>query len=423
MFALVEDTVGLASSLDLAALFAMFWLTVVFDVPRTLFLFLAACVALGRRKAPADDAAGDRHKVSIIIAGHNEADSIERCVVSLREQSRPPDEIIVVSDGSTDNMAAVIRDLERRGLVDQAHATDLRAGKSAAMNLARRWVTGDILINVDCDCSFQRHAIRNLLPQFDDPAVGAVSGNILVRNEHASLIATLQSVEYLISMSLAKTAQEMFDQVTCVSGAFSAFRVTALDEVSGVDAGSGEDFDLTLRLRKADWRIGFARDAICYTDVPVKLQALTRQRFRWERDALRLRYRKHGDLMNPLSRTFRFSELVHEIEFIVFHVVAAAALPVYLIWLFATYGDLAPLLLALAFAVSTLLELATFLIAAYVTPEAHGLRLLAYTPAFGLYQGFLMRFVRLGAYLDEWLFNSSARDNYVPAKVQILRRW
>ena len=34
-----------------------------------------------------------------------------------------------------------------------------------------------------------------------------------------------------------------------------------------------------------------------------------------------------------------------------------------------------------------------------------------------------MRFVRLAAYMDEWLFNSSARDTYVPEKVQILRRW
>ena len=83
--------------------------------------------------------------------------------------------------------------------------------------------------------------------------------------------------------------------------------------------------ELSIRLRKAGWKISFAPDAIAYTQVPPTLTALVRQRFRWERDALRLRYRKHGDLMNPLSRTFRVSELIHEIEFIVFHVVAAAA--------------------------------------------------------------------------------------------------
>jgi len=34
-----------------------------------------------------------------------------------------------------------------------------------------------------------------------------------------------------------------------------------------------------------------------------------------------------------------------------------------------------------------------------------------------------MRFVRLAAYLQEWLFNASATDNYVPEKVRLLRKW
>lgn len=420
MFAAIENGAQYVLSLDAAGLFALFWLTVIFDLPRTIFMSIAALVIPFRAPPTAADG---KTRVSVIIAGHNEAGSIERCVRSMHEQSRPPDEIIVISDGSTDDMPAVIRDLQRRGLIDQAHSTQLRGGKAAAMNLAKRWVTGDIVINVDCDCSFHRHAIKNILAPFGDPAIGSVSGNILVRNEKASLISSFQAIEYVISMSLAKQAQALFDQVTCVSGAFSAFRRSALTDVSGVDAGSGEDFDLTLRLRKAGWKIGFAPRAICYTDVPATVRALVKQRFRWERDALRLRYRKHGDLMNPFSDTFRLSELFHEFEFIVFHVFAAAALPFYLIWLFATYGDAAHLILIAVQLGSMMLEGAVFLLAAMSTPDARIRCLIPFVLAFGLYQGVFMRFVRLAAYLDEWLFNASVRDNYVPAKVQILRRW
>ncbi len=420
MFAVVQDGLNYVMSLDMTTLFALFWLTIIFELPRTIFLFFASLV-FPLRVPPTNSR--ESRKVSLIIAGHNEAGSIERCVRSMHEQSRPPDEIIVVSDGSTDAMPTVIRNLQRRGLIDQAHSTQLRAGKAAAMNLAERWVTGDIIVNVDCDCSFHRHAIRNILVPFGDPEIGAVSGNILVRNEKAGLVATFQAIEYLISMSLAKRAQTLFEQVTCVSGAFSAFRRRALNDVSGADAGSGEDFDLTLRLRKAGWRIGFAHRAICYTDVPATLHSLVKQRFRWERDALRLRYRKHGDLMNPFSSNFKMSEFFHEIEFVLFHVIAAAVLPFYLIWLFVTYGDIAQLILIAVLLGSMVLEGCVFLMAALSSPDARSLALVPFSLAFGLYQGLFMRFVRLAAYLDEWLFNASARDNYVPEKVQILRRW
>ena len=44
-------------------------------------------------------------------------------------------------------------------------------------------------------------------------------------------------------------------QVVCASGAFSAFRRTALEEVGGFDVGGGEDLDATLRMGKNGWRI------------------------------------------------------------------------------------------------------------------------------------------------------------------------
>ena len=72
----------------------------------------------------------------------------------------------------------------------------------------------------------------------------------------------------LLSISLGKRIAAMFDQVVCVSGAFGAFRREALDDVAALDAGGGEDLDITLRLRRRGWGIVFVEDAVCYTDVP-----------------------------------------------------------------------------------------------------------------------------------------------------------
>lgn len=399
-----------------ATLLALFWYVAVFEVPRYTFSFAIAAF-FGARPGEEGAAQADGHRVSVVVAGHNEADSIELCVQALREQSRPADEIILVSDGSTDRMRARLHDLLRRGLIDGAHATDLRGGKAAACNLAVRAATGDILINVDCDCSFDRHALRNMVAAFESPSVGAVCGNVQVRNPDASLISAFQAIEYLISISLGRQAADVLGQVSCVSGAFGAFRKEALDSVAGLDAGSGEDLDVTLRLRQQGWEIRFAGDAVCYTDVPETLGGLLAQRFRWERDAVRLRYRKHIDLMNPFSPRFRTVELMHELEFLAFNVVAAAALPVYLLWLFSSLGELGVVVLLGAQAGLVMLDAVSFLLAAYATPRTHCLPLLPYLLFYTLFNGVFMRFIRLAAYLQEWVFDASYRDEYVPAKV------
>jgi cellulose synthase/poly-beta-1,6-N-acetylglucosamine synthase-like glycosyltransferase len=420
----LSDAATYLGAQSLMGLIGLFWFTVIFEVPRYTLSFLSVVVyrlrarpVIRRRKV---ETVG---KVTVVVAGYNEEDSVRKCVLSLREQSLPPDEIIVVSDGSTDNMPRVLTELLSEGLIDRAHATDLRAGKSAAVNLAERWATGDIIVNVDCDCSYDRHALRNIVAPLADPEVAAVSGNILVRNPHAGLIATFQAIEYLISISLGKQAADLIDQVVCVSGAFGAFRRTAMASVNGLDVGGGEDLDLSLKLRKAGWKVRFEDTAICYTDTPDTLRALTNQRFRWERDAVRSRYRKHLDMLNPFSERFRFAEMVHEIDFIVFQIIGAAILPVYIVWLVLTYGELGLVFMLAAQLGLVVFDMTVFALAALATPKASTLSLIFYVPGYSLFNGIYMRFVRLFAYAQEWIFNASADDNYVPEKVRLVRKW
>ena len=422
MWALVADGYNFLTSQSWAGIVGLFWFTLIFDIPRYAVAFVAAAF-FGRGNAAENLNPGFAGRVSVVIAGHNEADSIERCVRSFHEQSRPPDEIVVVSDGSTDGMENTLRELQRNGDVDQVHCTHLRAGKSAACNLGERWATGDIIVIADCDCTYERHALKEILVPFQDPAIGAVSGNILVRNASETLIATFTAIEYLISISLGKQAAALTDHVTCVSGAFGAFRKTALGQVNGNDVGGGEDLDMTLRLRKAGWKIAFAPDSICYTDTPATFSALVRQRFRWERDAVRVRYRKHADLLNPFSTNFHLNELYHEAEFLVFHILGAILLPVYVVWLFMTYGQMAFVILLSVQIGLFLLDLLSFILAAWATPRADSLKLLPYAFGYSFFNGFIMRNVRLAAYLQEWLFNASADDEYLPQKVRLTRRW
>lgn len=396
---------------------ALFWFVAIFEIPRY-FLLFGLTVLLPRRQPPTQD---HDQFVSVVVVGHSEEKKVESCVHALREQSRPPNEIIVLSDGSTDAMALRVRELSRRRLIDAAHVTELRSGKAAGLNLGALVSHGEIIVFVDCDCTFDRHALRNILRHFADPGVGAVAGSVIVRNPHESLLTAFQAIEYLVTISLGKQAMDRLGLVSCISGAFGAYRRSAYDAVGGYDAEGGEDLDITLSLRSAGWSVRFAEDAVCYTDVPATRAVLVRQRGRWERDAIRLRYRKHAHLMNPFSPRFSFTEWLHETEFLIFNVLAAIALPFYVVWIIATFGGMGLSILLGAQLVLMVMDFLTFVMAASVTPRVKMLPLVPYAPGFSFYYGFFMRWIRLLAYAQEWFFHSSRHDEFVPAKVQKAR--
>lgn len=103
----------------------------------------------------------------------------------------------------------------------------------------------------DIDTTFDRDAFAELLGYFSDPRVGAVSGNLGVRNTSASLITRHQAIEYAIGLSLGRCIADSLGTLTVVSGAFGAFRHAAIDQVGGQDVEVGEDADLTMKLRRA----------------------------------------------------------------------------------------------------------------------------------------------------------------------------
>ena len=59
---------------------------------------------------------------------------------------------------------------------------DVRGGKASCLNLGLEVSSGEIIVSLDADSTLDRSALRNMVSYFDDHDVGAVSGNIKVRN-------------------------------------------------------------------------------------------------------------------------------------------------------------------------------------------------------------------------------------------------
>ncbi len=405
-------------SLDISSLMLLFWFTLLLEIPRyAIAMVVVPIAALVSQRRPSTD--GDL-SVSVVVVGHNEARVLRQCIEGLAEQTiaiKPGRmEIIFVDDGSTDGTFEVARSLRDAHKVQKVLHQTRRSGKSAAVNFGISACTGEIVMICDVDSSFDRDAFSRILQHFWDPRVGAVSGNIGVRNALVSLITRHQAIEYATSITLGRSVQRELGMLSIASGAFGAFRRCALEAVGRQDVEVAEDADLTMKLRRAGWLIDFAADAQSLTDVPDTVTALIAQRLRWDRGIVTIWLRKFRGAFDFRQSTFRISDVLVNLDILVFQVLLPVVFPCYLLWLFHSLGGFAWTMIGATLVVYFVMDVLS-VVAAMAVGATIPLRFIVYLPFHTVVKVTLMRVVRLVAIVQELVFFASRRDPYVPAHV------
>lgn len=118
--------------------------------------------------------------ITLILAVHNGAQYVRQKLDSILALHYPAErmEILVVSDGSTDETAALVESYRSRGV----ELIELpRGGKPAALNAGIARAKGDILILTDVRQTLDPDSVQHLVDNFADPQVGVVSGNLIIR--------------------------------------------------------------------------------------------------------------------------------------------------------------------------------------------------------------------------------------------------
>ena len=247
--------------------------------------------------------------VSIVVPAFSEEQVIVRTVESLLAQRYDGAmEIIVVDDGSPD----ATYDTAVRAFGTDPRVTVLtksNGGKASALNFGIAVAHHDIIIALDADTQFEQQTIRELVQPLARPAVGAVAGNAKVGNR-INLVTRWQALEYVTSQNLDRRAFALLDCITVIPGAVGAWRRAALLEAGGFTTDTlAEDQDLTIRIRKLGYTIGFAERVIAWTEAPATISELSKQRFRWSFGTLQCAWKHKNALFHPKYGTLGFVAL------------------------------------------------------------------------------------------------------------------
>ncbi len=118
--------------------------------------------------------AAHRPKISLVIAGYNEARILPEKLQNTGQIRYEPFDVIVVTDGSDDGSETLEMAVPGRK-VTHLHDPE-RAGKAPAMNRGVAASDADIIVFSDANALYNVDALTEIADAFSDPDVGLVSG-------------------------------------------------------------------------------------------------------------------------------------------------------------------------------------------------------------------------------------------------------
>jgi cellulose synthase/poly-beta-1,6-N-acetylglucosamine synthase-like glycosyltransferase len=276
-----------------------FWLSMAFLLYVYMgFALLVAVVGYWRHRAVRTAPIVPR--VSLIIAAYNEEHVIGDRVDNALALDYPPHalEIIVASDGSTDATEAIVARYASWGV----RLLSLpRQGKIRALDAAVIEATGEILVFSDANTMCARNALRALVRNFADAAIGGVAGHTGYRLEANTQSSARGESLYWSYDSWLKHLESLTGSIVSAHGGLYAVR-RALYRPSA-DPAVTDDFAISTAVIEQGYRLVFDGDALAFETAVPEAQREFGRRVRLMTRGLRGVVMRRG-LLNPFRYGF-----------------------------------------------------------------------------------------------------------------------
>lgn len=237
--------------------------------------------------------------ITILVAAYNESENILSTLESIHKQRYAGNmKTIVINDGSRDDTMEKLNSVSSKYKWLQILDLKKNVGKANALNEGFKLVNTEVVITIDGDSYLYKDALDRIVERYlsDPEHTVSVAGAVLVRNSRKNLVTKIQEWDYFHGIAAIKRLQSLYQGTLVAQGAFSLYKTSALEEVGGWPHCVGEDIVLTWALLKRGYRVGFAEDAVLFTNAPDTWQQFFNQRLRWSRGLVEA-FKEHWQLL------------------------------------------------------------------------------------------------------------------------------
>jgi GT2 family glycosyltransferase len=255
---------------------------------------------------------------SIVITAYQVAATIATAIDSALAQTRPAHEVIVVDDGSTDDLDGALR--RYRDLITLLRKPN--GGAASAHNMAAATATGDFLVTLDADDAFHPRRVEAL-----SELAQARPDLDLITTDARFVVAGSPVGSFLQYNPFEVEDQRAAILRSCFVGGWCAVRRTRLLEIGGFDESlrTGQDWDCWLRLILDGSHAGLV--AVPYYDYVLHAGSLTTSRVSslWDRVRLLEKAERNPELRPAERQALRSSLRAHRTRAAQVEIAAALA--------------------------------------------------------------------------------------------------
>ena len=236
------------------SLFVVFYTYVGYGLVLWILLRLRRFVK-GQRVTPVMTAE-EYPSLALVVAAYNEETCMEAKIANTLALNYPSERLtlLFVTDGSTDETPEIVR---RYPQIELLHIPE-RRGKIHAIHRAMRQVEAEVVVFTDANTSLNPEALQRLARHYQDPTVGAVSGEKRVAISERSDATAGEGMYWKYESTLKKWDSELYSVVGAAGELFS-IRRSLYREVP--DDTILDDFMLSMQIAEQGYRIVYEPQA------------------------------------------------------------------------------------------------------------------------------------------------------------------
>ncbi len=272
--------------------------------------------------------------VTVQLPLYNEMYVAERLIDCIARFDYPRDRFeIHVLDDSTDETQDVVRrkveEYKAMGYrIEQVRRQERKGYKAGALKDAMGVARGEFIAIFDADFLPRPDFLKLTVPHFRDPEVGVVQTRWEHLNEDYSLITRLQALQLNVHFTVEQRGRMAAGMLLQFNGTAGVWRRQAIEDAGGWEADTlTEDFDLSIRAQLKGWKIKYLEEVGSPAELPVEMNALKSQQFRWMKGGAETAKKMMRVVWNaPLPGWKKFHATMHLMGSSIFLFVLAASI-------------------------------------------------------------------------------------------------